>query len=126
MGKTITIDELPGEIKKILDEYEGEISSELPTITRKIGMKGAQALRNASKIFKGTGKYAKGWGVTTEHFRYKEEVTIHHKTLPGLPHLLENGHANRNGGRTQGKVHIAPVEQKLIREFEQGVINVIK
>lgn len=44
-------------------------------------------------------------------------TAIIHNTTPGLPHLLEKGHANRDGGRTPGRVHIAPVEEELVKLF---------
>ena len=50
-------------------------------------------------------------------------MTIYNAKLPGLAHLLEHGHAKVNGGRTAPRVHIAPVEKKLIEEYERNVEN---
>lgn len=128
MGKKVTVDNLASEVQKILDEYGEEVAQNLDEITRRVGQKGAQALRNDSKAAfpKGTGKYAKGWTYQVEKSRLKTSVIIYNRT-PGLPHLLEHGHAvvagGRVAGRYDGKKHIEPVEQKLILEYEKEVLT---
>ena len=127
MAKKVTLENLGDVISDILDEYADDIAGEIPEITEKIGKAGVQAIRNSSRSsFKGTGKYAKGWNKKVEHKRLWSEVTIYNKSLPGLPHLLEHGHATRGGGRTPGKVHISPVEEKLVQNYEKEIINAIK
>lgn len=123
MAKKVTIDKLGDEIKKILDEYGEEVTSNLSQITKAIGSKGASALRNEShETFNGD-KYYKGWGYTVESKRLYTRVIIHNKKLPGLPHLLEYGHAKVGGGRVEGRAHIAPVEKELIRDYEKEVVS---
>lgn len=123
-NKSVTLEQLPDAIKAILDEYEGEITRNIPEITERVGKEGVKAVRNSAKAkFNGTGKYAKGWRTDIERKRLETNVTIYNAKLPGLPHLLENGHANRNGGRTPGRVHIAPVEEKLVKDFERKIEN---
>ena len=126
MAKAITLDRLGEEIKKILDEYEGEITKNLPEITEKVGKKGVQALKNSAKSSFDGNKYWKGWTSQTERTRFGANLTIYNGRLPGLPHLLEHGHAKVGGGRVSGKVHISPVEDKLIEEFEKEIENEIK
>ncbi len=124
VNKKIQIEQLPDMINSILKEYEGDVIRNIPEITDKIGKAGVKTLRNSAKnTFGGSGKYARGWRSQTVKTRMGATVTIYNGRLPGLPHLLEHGHANRNGGRTEGRAHIAPVETKLIKEYERKVIN---
>ena len=123
-SRKCTPDQLPQVIQSILNEYADEVTDNIPEIAERVGKVGVQALKASSKSsFGGTGKYAAGWTSQTEHGRLSTTVTIYNGRLPGLPHLLENGHAKRGGGRVPGKAHIAPVEQKLIKEFEEKITN---
>lgn len=120
-NKKVTMEQLPGAIREILEQYEGEINRFLPEITEEVGKTGVKALRTSAKQkFKGK-KYAGGWRSVSERNRYGATVTIYNGRLPGLPHLLEHGHAKRGGGRVDGRAHIAPVEEKLITDFEKKV-----
>lgn len=120
-NKKVTVEQLPAAIKEILDEYAGDIQKNLPEITDTVGKTGVKALKTSAKEKFNGKKYAAGWRSVTERNRFGATVTIYNGRLPGLPHLLEHGHANRGGGRTEGRVHIAPVEDKLITEFEKKV-----
>lgn len=120
-SKKVTMEQLPGAIKEILEQYEGEINRFLPEITEKVGKTGVKALRTSAKQKFNGKKYAGGWRSVSERNRYGATVTIYNGRLPGLPHLLEHGHAKRGGGRVDGRAHIAPVEEKLITDFEKKV-----
>ena len=122
MGRKVPVDRLTEEVEKILNDYGENVQQNLGEIVKQMSKKGAQTLRSQSKsTFNGTGKYAKGWTSRAETDRMSAQGTIYNKDVPGLPHLLEHGHANRGGGRTPGRVHIKTVEDALIKEFEQKV-----
>lgn len=122
MAKQVPIDKLALEVEKILEEYGNDVQWNINEIVKQMSKKGAKALKQESKnTFGGTGKYAAGWTSTTETGRLSAQGTIYNKDLAGLPHLLEHGHANRGGGRTAGRVHIAKVEEALVKEFESKV-----
>ena len=129
MAKKIPIDRLSAEVNKILTEYGDEVQENVNEATRKVTKAGAKAVKgNAQSLFrigKGEKNYAKGWTSKFETGRLSAQGIIYNKDLPGLPHLLEHGHANRNGGRTPGRAHIAPVEQKIIEDFEKAVKKAI-
>ena len=122
MSQKVKADKLAAALHKALQEYAEDETVSIKDLSRTFAKKGAQAVKNAAKgTFGGTGEYAKGWTSTFEEGRYSAQGIIHNKAVPGLPHLLEHGHANRGGGRTPGRVHIAPVEEKLVSEFEKAV-----
>ena len=43
-----------------------------------------------------------------------------------LTHLIKNGHAKRNGGRTRAQDFITPNYNKLEEKFEEGIRGVIE
>ena len=74
-----------------------------------------------------TGKYAASWTTkVTKQSTYEMEVTVHSKNRYQIAHLLENGHAMRNGGRVAARVHIAPAEEKGIEQLEKEVERMIQ
>ena len=129
MSKKVTLDNLASAVKEIIDNYGDEVSTNVDKITKEVGKKGVQALKYESKEKFGTTKnrkrkYANTWTSRTEQTRLRTSVTIYN-TQGWQPHLLENGHALVSGGRrlgtVNGRAHIKPVEDMLIREYEQDL-----
>lgn len=117
MAKTTPVDRLSATVSKILQKYADDVETSLSSVTKKVGQAGATALRQESAAkFGGTGRYAQGWKSQFSEDRLSASATIYNEQ-PGLPHLLEHGHAKRGGGRTEGRVHIATVEEQLIKQF---------
>lgn len=122
MARVIKPEQLADQIRLILSEYEGDVLRNSKECVRKVGSKGVQALKSASMAkFGGTGKYAAGWTQKVTEGRFGAETVLHNATTPGLPHLLEHGHAKRGGGRVPGRAHIKPVEETMVREFENMI-----
>lgn len=121
-SRKIKIEQLPEAIRSILKEYDKDLTITVDDVIRKTADKGAQALRGSSMSVIG-GRYARGWGYTLEKGRLNSKATIWHKQAPGLPHLLEHGHAKTNGGRVPGRPHIAPVEETIERSFFDSTIR---
>lgn len=124
-SKKVTVDTLDDAIRDILKEYDDDVSQNLTEITKRITREGVKALKSESKSKFGTSrsrkkKYASTWTSQMETGRFSSQGTIYN-TQAGLPHLLENGHAKVGGGRVAGRAHIKPVEEKLIRQFENEV-----
>lgn len=120
MAKLVPIDRLTAEIEKILEDYGENVQQNINEVVGEITKKGAKTLnRQSGQTFDGK-KYRKSWTTQVETGRTSAQGTIYSK-IPGLPHLLEHGHALRGGGRTTGRAHIAPVEEALVKEFETKV-----
>ncbi len=108
----------------ILNDYSVEIQEGITNEAQRIAKEGKDKLKDNSP--KRTGKYAKGWTVTTKKGFGWIKCVVHNKTSYRLTHLLERPHLTRNGGYTKPKVHIKPVEESIIREFENNVKNIIQ
>lgn len=120
-SRKVTIDNLGDVISGILEEYGDEVTENIDEVTKSVGKAGVKALKSASGIFGGSGKYQRGWTSKLERERYGSMVTLYNGRVPGLPHLLENGHAKRGGGRVPGRTHIAPVEEELVKQFGEQI-----
>jgi len=122
MARKVSADAFSSAISKVLAEYSDNVKENLGEITKALAKRGAKEVKAKAKTtFGGTGKYANGWTSRYEAGRFSAQGTIYNSAAPGLPHLLENGHAKRGGGRTPGRVHIAPVEQEIVKQFENEV-----
>lgn len=112
------------DIKDILNEYSVDIQESIVKTAENVAKKGADKLKQTSP--KRTGKYSKGWRVKTAKGRGEVSSTIYNATNWQLTHLLEKPHLLRNGRLSTPKVHIYPVEQQCIKEYETEVEKVIK
>lgn len=112
------------EINDILNEYSNDIQEGITADAQKVAKEAKAELRNTSP--KLTGEYRKGWRVKTEKGRGYVDCIVHNATDYQLTHLLEKPHLKRNGGITTPKVHIAPVEEKAVKQYEKDVENIIK
>ena len=122
----IKIDQLAAEIAKGLAEYSQDVVEKVNVSSEKVGKAAVKKLKQTSP--KKTGKYAKSWTMTTERAVGQPHKRIVHVRAPHyrLAHLLEYGHAKVGGGRVEGRPHIRPAEEEVIREFTREVEEVIK
>ncbi len=125
MARKVTIDGLADAVMKELDEYSKVIDEDM----RKAVSKAGQTVRKeiSANAPKRHGDYAKSWSTKkTRQTSRSLEVTVYSRNRYQLAHLLEHGHAKRNGGRTRAQVHIAPAEQNGIRQLEEDIKRSIR
>lgn len=114
-------------ISSYLDEYGLQVKETLQEASKKTGQEVAKELRKGGsyQTNKTGEKFNKGWKATEQKSRLGISTVVHNTTIPGLAHLLEFGHAKRNGGRTRAFNFIAPVadtvEKKFVDAFEKAL-----
>ena len=111
-------------ISDILNDYSLEIQEGIKKAAEDVAKQGMNELKKTSP--KRTGKYSKGWRVEKKSGFGYVETTIYNSTDWQLTHLLEKPHLLRNGKKSKPIVHIEPVEEKCIKNFEKKVEQLIK
>lgn len=120
MGRRISIDALADAVMECLNDYADVSAEGMKKAVRKAGNTVKKEI--GANAPKDTGAYAKSWAVkNTKENSHSLEVTVYSKNRYQLAHLLEHGHAKRNGGRVAGKSHIAPAEETGIRQIEAEI-----
>lgn len=122
MARKVSADRFAEEVAKICRQYGENVQESVGDVSKALAKKGAKEVKaRAKSMFGGSGRYANGWTSRFETGRYSAQGTIYNADVPGLPHLLENGHAKRGGGRVPGRAHIKPVEEEIVKQFENEV-----
>ena len=119
MSSKVKVDELSAAIEKELTLYADDVADVVKTSVRDVTKETRKEISaNAPKGR--TGKYAKSWRTKKLAETGSSVSYVVYATKDGyrIAHLLEFGHAKRNGGRTQAFEHIKPAEERAAREIE--------
>ena len=104
-----SIDDMADVIMKGLTEYADLADTAMKSAVKKTATSVKKEI--SANAPKNSGKYRKSWTTKkTKENSHTLEMTVHSKDRYQIAHLLEKGHAKRNGGRVSGKPHIAPAE----------------
>lgn len=118
----ISVDRLADAVNDALEEYSKLADETMRKAVTDAGKTVRNSIKEGAPVK--SGKYAKSWSVkNTKMNSHVLEVTVYSKNRYQLAHLLEHGHAKRNGGRTRAQVHIAPAEEKGIEQLERDIIR---
>ena len=123
-GDRCRIDQMAHVIMEGLQEYADLAAEDMKAAVKKAGNSAKKDIEaNAPEK---TGDYKKSWAVKTVRENANAmEVVVYSRNRYQLAHLLEFGHALRQGGRTRAFPHIAPAEERaaemLVREVEAAL-----
>ena len=124
----VKVDNLSSAIEKYLTQYKEEIDEDVEKDAIRISKEARDELKRISPIDNSSNRgrhYADGWAISTARSKNTYSKKIYNATDYQLTHLLEFGHATKNGGHVNAQPHIRPTEQKyrekFIRELERDI-----
>ena len=120
MAKKISVDGLADAIRSQLEAYGQLAAEDVKKCVKSTSSYVKKEIQSNAPVR--SGKYKKSWAVknTNENSTGLQQVVYSRKRYT-LTHLLENGHALRNGGRVAAKPHIAPADEAGRVKFEQDI-----
>ena len=125
MGSRVSIDGLADAIMEGLQEYANMATDEMKVAVKKAAKTVKKDIQAGAPVK--SGAYSKSWATKTmKDSSVALEVVVHSKNRYQLAHLLEKGHAKRNGGRVGGRAHIAPAEQHGMDQLEQDIERALR
>ncbi len=120
----ISPDELAEKVMEGLKEYADLCADELKEAINEAAKDAKAELKETSP--KDTGKYSGNWSVKKiSETANTVDVAVYSPKHYRLTHLLEHGHALRQGGRARAFPHIGPAqehaEEKVINRVEKAL-----
>lgn len=121
--------DLQKSVASVLQEYEESMTETVQRVTNDLAKEGLSKVKAASPVSGKSPKktaYKSGWKKKVIMNRLGAGAIIYNGKYPGLVHLLEKGHALRNGGRARARVHVAPVQDWMNEELRKRIEEAIK
>lgn len=113
------------QLEEITKDFNKEVFEILDKAAEETAKEIKENLRSAGGFKDISGKYRKSWTFTKEKTSLGLTKYVVHVKKPHfrLTHLLEFGHATRDGGRTRAFPHIETAEKNAQKLFEEKVID---
>ncbi len=123
--RSIKIPDFQKEIQKILDDYGDNLTEQTRQAVTKVAEIAKKEIQSGSPVR--TSKYRSGWTVKTDATsRLRTETVIYNRSKYQLTHLLEKGHALRQGGRAPAYPHIRPAEEHAVKNMKEAIEQIAK
>lgn len=117
------------ELSSILQDYADMTQADLSGTVREVVNMARRTVRELSPVEedppkgRAAGRYKRGWRTKIVNEGYTVTGYVYQGTLPGLTHLLEYGHAMRQGGRAEADEHISVAQEEASKSFEGRLIK---
>lgn len=115
MPRPINVTKLGETLAATLTEFSGATSLALQAAVTETAKRTVAEVKQNARSYFGNGGYSNSWAekeVKSNNQLSFNRVVYSKPPYYRLAHLLEKGHALRQGGRTKARPHIRPAEEK--------------
>ena len=122
------IDKLGSAISEVLSEYSDEVAEKVKKVIDNVAKETNQVIKNHISFKEKTGEYIKHFKIKKQYEDKFNKRVAWHVASPEyrLTHLLEYGHAKKNGGRTRAFPHIRYGEEFAKQNLEKEIKEAIE
>lgn len=128
MSKSVKIEDLSNAIREELEIYDRDIAQKIKRQAVKSIKQCVETTKLTAPVGKRTKHYRDDIAWRTLEDTYRKTVVQWYVKAPNyrLSHLLNNGHATKNGGRVEGTNFITRAHDETVRDYEKKIEDIIK